>query len=133
MAYLDLAQQLGGPARIDHAFPVADIVPAARDLTQLEWAVVAMARHDGRASVRAETRFGRIVRAIFGFARKNELSNTRLEALRRMAVLLWHHGAALPSSELPAFLAAGFSSQQFELLRDRVVAVRPVRPRRFFA
>jgi hypothetical protein len=44
------------------------------------------------------------------------LANPHLEALRRSALLKWHHGFTLPANELSEFLAAGLSMKQFDLM-----------------
>jgi hypothetical protein len=44
--------------------------------------------------------------------------------LRRIAVYAWHHGYAVPMSEVRAFLGAGFSSDQYEMLQASIARGR---------
>jgi hypothetical protein len=54
---------------------------------------------------------------IFGGERPNpKLADQKLEALRRVAVLAWHKGYALPRHEIRAFHEAGFTPDQYETL-----------------
>jgi len=105
--------------------PVADSVPPAR-LSALEWSVVALARRDGLGSLRAPGRMAVALRAVFR-QHNPRLADERLEALRRMAVLSWHYGYTVPTRELRAFFAAGFSSDQYELLLASIGASRVAR------
>ena len=103
--------------------------PAAR-LSALEWSVVAMAERDRLSSIREPSRFISALGAIFGLKRPNRLANEGLEALRRIAILAWHYGWNVPNSELTAFLAAGFSTDQFELIQNSIGQARTARRRR---
>jgi hypothetical protein len=107
----------------------AAIMPPAR-LSALEWSIVAMAERDGLASIREPGRYTRALRNFFGFKQPNRLANERLEALRRLAIFAWHHGWNVPKSELHAFFAAGFSSDQFELIQNSLGQSRAVRRQR---
>jgi hypothetical protein len=49
--------------------------------------------------------------------------------LRRLAVHAWHKGYKLPVSEIKRFLAAGFSSGQFETLIASIGSKRVERRR----
>lgn len=111
------------------AMPGASFSPPAR-LSPLEWSVVAMAERDGLASIRETSRFLRSVRKFFGIRTPNPLANERLETLRRVAVLAWHHGWNVPKSELARFLATGFTSDQFELIQNSLGQARAARRRR---
>lgn len=93
----------------------------------LEWSVVALARRDRIASLREPGRIASALASLFGTARSPRLADERLEALRRIAVLAWHHGYAVPVSELRAFFAAGFSSDQYEMLQTSIAHRRPDR------
>jgi hypothetical protein len=65
---------------------------------------------------------------LFGRSRPNpRLADQRLEALRRVAVLGWHYGYTIPTEELRAFLAAGFSLDQYELVQDSIGRARGTR------
>ena len=130
MAYLNFAEHGGAPA-LGFSFaasaPVADAVP---NLGAREWSVIRLARDDSLSSIFPESRLGRLVRLIFGLERKNILSNPRLEALRRIAVMSWHHGYNVAPSEISDFLNAGYTRQDYETLMDRVVAERAPTGRR---
>jgi hypothetical protein len=109
--------------------PIVGVVPPAR-LSALEWSIVAMAERDGVGSIRERSRFIGSLGSLFGFGRPNRLANERLEALRRVAILAWHHGWNVPDSELAAFLAVGFSVDQYELLQMSIGEARAARRRR---
>ncbi len=97
----------------------AAIRPDAR-LSALEWQVVALARRDRVSSLREPTRLVRAISSIFGETRNPRLADPSLEALRRMAVLSWHHGYSVPSHEVRAFLASGYTADQYELMVDSI-------------
>ena len=99
-------------------------------LSALEWSVVAMAERDSLSSIREPGRFVSALNALFGIKRPNRLANEGLEALRRMAILAWHYGWNVPRSELNEFLAAGFSTDQFELIQNSIGQARAARRRR---
>jgi hypothetical protein len=61
----------------------------------------------------------------------NALSDARLEALRRIAVLSWYRGYAVAPADVRAFLAAGFTTDHYDLLLARISAARANLPRRF--
>lgn len=105
------------------------ISPPAR-LSALEWSVVAMAELDGLSSIRQPGRYTRALRTLFGVKQPNRLANERLETLRRVAILAWHYGWNVPKSEVAAFLEAGFSSDQFELIQRSLGQTRAARRRR---
>ncbi|UZK67264.1 hypothetical protein [Sphingomonas sp. M1-B02] len=114
MAYLNLAEYQGTPI----ATP-ADVIAArpASSLTALEWQVVAIAQRDRLSTLEEPGRMAIALGAIFGGQRANpKLADARLEALRRLAVLAWHRGYALPPHEIRAFHAAGFTTEQYESL-----------------
>jgi hypothetical protein len=58
------------------------------------------------------------------------LANERLEVLRRIAVLAWHYRWNVPKSELAQFLAAGFNSDQYELVQNSIGQARITRSRK---
>lgn len=97
--------------------------------TPLEHQVIAIARNDRLWTVRPR---GRIEAAIgWIFDRRNpRLSDAKLEALRRIAVLGWWHGYAVAGSELKAFLSAGYTPDHYELLMRGIVTTRAAEPRR---
>jgi hypothetical protein len=115
MAYLNFAALQGSPTAVP-----ADMLAAPRTETgfsALEWQVVAIAQHDRLSSLEAPGRLSVALGMIFGGQRANpKLADPRLEALRRMAVLAWHRGYAVPRPEIRAFYAAGFTVEQHETL-----------------
>ncbi len=106
------------------AAPKADI-PAG--FSALEWSVVMLARRDRPSSLREPGRFQKFLGHIFGESFNRRLADPKLEALRRMAVLTWHHSYSVPKHELQAFFAAGFSTDHYELLGKRVAEVHVTR------
>jgi len=115
MAYLAFDDTGLAPVETRAVAPVADAIPAPARLGPLEWAVVALARRDTLGSLRAPGRLAVAMRAVFR-QHNPRLADERLEALRRMAVLSWHHGYTVPSREVAAFLAAGFTADQYDLM-----------------
>ncbi len=89
---------------------------AAADFDRQELEVIQLARHDGLSSLREPTRIDRALHWLFGIERNGPLANPRLEALRRFAVLAWHHGYTLPLSAIGRFKEAGYSIDHVELL-----------------
>lgn len=118
MAYLAFSE-LGGGDVLAPA-PV-EAIPAR--LTPLEWSVVAIAWSDRLSSLRRPGRIARAMGGLFG-GHNPRLADPRLEALRRMAVLTWHHGYTVPPHEVRAFGDAGYSPDQYELLVDSIAAAR---------
>jgi hypothetical protein len=130
MAYLNFAEHGAAASQgflLPQAAPVRD---EATEFDTREWSVVRLAREDRLSSVFPESGFGRVVRRIFGIERQNELSDPKLEALRRIAVLSWHHGFNIASSTLREFFEAGFSHRQYELLLKHIGTARADRVRR---
>lgn len=126
MAYLAFSEVTAGLA---HASP-APIEPAPSvRLSALEWAVVALAEGDRLATLRTPGRIAIAMGALFGAGHNPRLADPRLEGLRRIAVLSWHHGYVVPSREVEAFLAAGFTAAQYELVVDSIATARRDRRR----
>ena len=117
MAYLDLsnvflqADALAVPTPAE--FSAVPAGPASFEHT--EWAVIALARTDGMASLRASKR-SKVGRLLFGQPRAYNLAAERLEALRRLAIEAWFRPLAISLPALGAFIAAGFTSAQLALL-----------------
>lgn len=132
MAYLDLAEPgfAAAPAfATSTAHPAND---AGVDFNRREWTVIRMARQDRLSSLREESDFKEFLRFLFGFERQRPLSDPRLEALRRIAVLSWHHGYNVAASEVRAFLSAGFSGDQYDAMlahvgRERAASSQRIR------
>ncbi len=117
--YLDTSSQF----EVDAAEDVGSspwLAPSMPAFSALEWSVIALVQRDRIASLRQPGRIATALGALFGTSRPSRLADGRLEALRRIAVLAWHRGYSVPVSELRAFLAAGFSSEQYEMLQASI-------------
>ena len=113
------AQPASAPAR-----PRLRAVESGVTFSDLEWSIVALAENDGLASLRQPNRFWNLVGAIFGIWTPNRLASDRLEALRRVAVLVWRGPQSLPKDELQPFFEAGFKPSHLEQLQRRIASVR---------
>ncbi|PQM26058.1 hypothetical protein CVO77_13255 [Sphingopyxis lindanitolerans] len=130
MAYLALTDGAAAaiaPAAPRTLSPAAPKADSPAGFSALEWSVVMLARHDRPASLREPGRVATWLGRIFGGAVGRRLADPRLEALRRMAVLTWHHSYSVPKAELKAFFAAGYSADHYELLGKRVAEVHVAR------
>lgn len=96
--------------------------PASR-LSALEWLVVALARKDSPSSLRRPGRLAAALRTLFKHPNP-VLADERLEALRRIAVLSWRRGYSVPAREVAAFLAAGFTAEQYETMLASIAVAR---------
>ena len=114
MAYVDFAEPHHGMPVQNLAGPIADPTPAR--LSPLEWSVVALAQRERLSSIDTPSRITVAMGKLLGLWRASKLADPRLEALRRLAVIAWHRGYAIHSSEIHAFKAAGFTMAQYELL-----------------
>jgi hypothetical protein len=130
MAYLDLANAY--PATISQPLysGAEQQQPVADHLSALEWSVVALARRDRISSLGEPSRIATAMGRLFGTRSNPALADPRLEALRRLAVLAWHRGYVLPKSEMKRFLAAGFTTDQFETLLRSISSARTATQRR---
>ncbi len=114
MAYLaKIETQAASPIALT-GVPANDT--ARPDFSKLEWSVIRLARVDGLSTLRPAGRLRRFWNWLMGRNGGPELANERLEALRRMAVLSWHYGFTVPGDDVAAFLAKGFSPDQYELM-----------------
>lgn len=133
MAYVNFAELQGGPNGAIGVYGEAPRVQRT-GFTALEWQVVALAQNDGLSTLNAPSRVTTALEAVFGFKRPNpELANPALETLRRISVLAWHRGFALPQSQIEAFYDAGYSEEQLEILLGSIGAGRLARKRKEFA
>ena len=112
MAYLERIEP-------DQAQPLGEAGIASSPesgFSRLEWSVIRLAKKDPLSTLHAPGRLRRFWN--WWMARENspELVNPHLEALRRMAVLSWRRGFAVPAEEVARFLSAGFSPAQYELM-----------------
>ena len=129
MAYIDFSETAAGSAAVtarDGTEPVRD------RFTSLEWLVIGLARKDPLSSLAVPGRLARALRSLFGLGGRSRLADERLEQLRRIAVLVWHHGWRLPESELAAFLGE-FSIDQFDLLAASIARAKAGTVRRMAA
>ena len=111
MAYLNFSEVQGGAAAT-----VAKPAPKS-GLSALEWSVVAIAQKDRLSSLNKPGRMAMALGVIFGGSTGDPtLADSQLEALRRVAVLAWHHGYAVSRHEISAFHAAGYTAEQYETL-----------------
>jgi hypothetical protein len=131
MAYLDFAPTEGGALLLDRPVSAPRSFTRPAELTPLEWQVVELAQGDKLSSIRPAGRVVRALRLVFGGRIVNALSDGRLEALRRMAVLSWYRGYAVAPAEVRLFLAAGWTPDHYDLLLGRINAIRAALPRRF--
>jgi len=115
MAYLNFSALQGSPVSAP-----ADVAVAPRTETgfsALEWQVVAIAQKDRLSSLGRPGKLATALTMVFGGQRPNpELADSRLEALRRLAVLAWHKGYTVPRAAIRAFHEAGFTVEQYETL-----------------
>jgi hypothetical protein len=116
-------------AYLDFTMSSATAVPMQSDMAigafdRHEWEVIVLARQDGLSSLRAPNRLARVVEWLFGGGINRRLADPRLEALRRLSVLAWHHGYAVPVSAIKTFKAAGFSMDQLDIMLARIAAGR---------
>lgn len=112
MAYLNFSDVQGGIyGEAPRAAPRANT-----GFSALEWSVVAIAQKDRLSSLNQPGRIASALGVVFGDRPNPRLADSRLEALRRMSVLAWHRGYAVPASEIRAFKDAGFNTDQYETL-----------------
>lgn len=116
MAYLDLAGHFGTASPQPLLAPDPAAREAVADFSPLEWQVVRIARQDRLSSLREESEFKQFLRIVFGFERTRPLANPGLEALRRIAVLSWHHGYNVDNADIAEFLTAGYSLDQYDAM-----------------
>lgn len=110
----------------------AALAPAPRavePLSTLERRVIELAREDKLASLRPVRKRSWLERIVFGPQPPSPmLANEQLEALRRLAVMAWHHGYQLPASALREAQQAGYSEVQTGAVVDLVARLQaPVR------
>lgn len=118
--------------------PVADRAAAPRrsvgrdmeGFSALEWSVVAIAERDTLFTLRQPGRMAVAMGALFGDRHNPRLADPKLEALRRMAVLSWHHGFTVSGQSVRDFTATGYSLDQYETLVASISAARSRRQRR---
>jgi hypothetical protein len=130
MASLPMPAWSQAPRWIPAPQPAPAAVETPARLSALEWSIVAMAERDSVSSLREPGRLISALRSIFGFRSINRLANDRLEVLRRIAVHAWRFRWNVPDSELQAFLAAGYSLDQYQLVQVSIANARASQRRR---
>ncbi|MBW4331142.1 hypothetical protein KY084_09690 [Stakelama sp. CBK3Z-3] len=131
MAYLDFSQtETGTAAFAGQPRKSIDENPAKAALSPLEWSVVALAQNDRLSSLKRPGRIALAMGRVFQPRTNPELADPKLEALRRIAVIAWHRGYAIASHEINAFMAAGFSLAQYELVLASISRSRNARNQR---
>ena len=125
MAYLDLDNLFAAPGAV-RAVPAASpaAAPVENGFSALEWSVIALAKRDTLRSLAGPSRMSRAMGSLFGLGAATMLADSRLEALRRLAVHAWRRGFALPMTEIDRFVAAGFNAAQIETLVESVTGMR---------
>ena len=93
--------------------------PTAAPFAPLELQVIGLAEADPVASIGAPSRFAALFERWFGIERPRPLADSRLEALRRFAVLARVTGGELPGEEIERFVEAGFTPFQARTLQRR--------------
>ena len=126
MAYLSFTEFGPALAGAEHAVPAPKPADPAQ-FSALEWSVVALAERDPLSSLRSPSRMAIALGTLFGDRLNPGLADPKLEALRRLAVLTWHHGYRVAESAVRAFVAAGFTMQHYELLAGSIVNARAKR------
>jgi hypothetical protein len=124
MAFIDFRDDTA------HALPRLQLKTArVAELSVLERRVIELSREDTLATLRPVRRRSWLARLLFGPQPPSPmLANERLEALRRLAVMAWHHGYQLPASSLREAQEAGYSEAQTGAVVDLVARLRaPVR------
>ena len=112
MAFLDL--NVGAPLALSGS--ANRIAAAEPKLGAQERKVVLLARTDPMSSLQ-RSRLSRLTSMIFGIEPPHMLADTRLEALRRYAVLHRVHGRAIATHEVERVRAAGFSEGELARVR----------------
>jgi hypothetical protein len=130
MAYLDVAERFSSAQQAQSAVAAPVRFAPAAGFTQREWLVIQLARKDRLSSLREESELMEFLRLIFGFPKSRPLSDPKLEALRRMAVMSWHHGFNVDGREVEAFTAAGWSLDHYEAMLGHIGDARAASVRR---
>ena len=130
MAYVCFGEQSIGSAAPQVTAAASPRRAPSRDMegfSALEWSVVAIAERDKLSTLRQPGRMAIALGTLFGERHNPRLADPRLEALRCMAVLSWHHGFVVPGSAVRDFTAAGYTLDQYETLVASIGAARAKR------
>jgi hypothetical protein len=101
-------------------------LPTDSRFSAIEWSVVALAERDDLESLRIPSRIARAFAPLFPPPSGEGNGDPRLEALRRITILIHRFRDAVPLGEIRRFLEAGFSMSQYVTLeRSLGTAGRP--------
>lgn len=121
MAFIDFSDAAPVAPDATLALPTTQAVT----LSALERRIVALARDEGLESLRPARKRSWLARVVLGPVPPSKmLANEQLEALRRLAVLAWHHGYTVPVSALREAKAAGHSEAKVGAVVDLVGRTR---------
>lgn len=123
MAYLDIGTD-GIIAAPRFGTPLTEAAGGKAGFSPLEWLVIALAERDGKRSLAEPGRIAAALHRLFGGSGRPRLANPQLEALRRFAVMTWHDGGNVAPSERAAFIGAGYTAAQANMLVESVFAGR---------
>lgn len=133
MAYVAFNQDMEttgiGAAIVGHAIDRQPAQIAVPRYSALEWSVIALARNDRPSTLRRPGRMALALGVLFGERANPRLADPKLEALRRIAVLSWRRGYSVAPAEVRAFIAAGYTPDQYELLLDSISMDQTARQR----
>ena len=125
MAFIEFSE-IAGETVVGPRLAATLSAKAVTPLSQLEWRVVELARSDGLISLRPQRKRSWLSRFVLGPNPPSPmLADEKLEALRKLAVLAWHHGYTLPSSAMKQTVSAGYSEWQVGQVIDAIVGERP--------
>lgn len=124
MAYLDIDNMYAAPVRSRATGTAPAAGGEATGFSAIEWSVIAVSRRDSLSSLRDPSRMSRALGGLFGIGATSRLADSKLEALRRLAVHAWRRGYALPQAEIDRFVDAGFTLSQAETLVASVTGDR---------
>ena len=105
------------------ALPAPASRPKLADFNPLEWSIIRLSRGDRLWTIRPLGALRRFINWLTNTG-SLELANERLEALRKAAVLSWHFGYAVPGRAVSDFVAAGFSTDQYELMVNSISSAK---------
>ena len=91
-------------------------LPTDSRFSALEWSVVAVAEREGPEALGVPGRIARAFSSLFPMPSAEGEGDPRLEALRRITILIHRFGDSVPLAEIRRFLAAGFSMPQYVTL-----------------
>jgi hypothetical protein len=91
-------------------------LPTDSRFSALEWSVVAVAEREDLEALSVPGRIARAFASLFPKPDAEGEGDPRLEALRRITILIHRFRDAVPLAEIRRFLAAGFSMPQYVTL-----------------